>query len=161
MKAVQPKRIGLVIVGMQPRYLSDIPAAEKEGIIAGIVDLARAGKRQKMPVAVVQYKGGGTTIAEALEAIAVLPHHTVSQGVHLDEFLRSHGVDAIILAGVHASCYVREVAEQAITAGYEVMTATDLVADNPIVSVRDMWGWYNKKTNLYPHSIELIGVRIG
>jgi nicotinamidase-related amidase len=160
-------KIALVVVDMQPKYLSDIPIAAQEGIIAGITDVICAGQNQGMSVAVVEYADSGrvrnmvATLPRRNRRLITKSHCSAFRGTSLGRFLRSHGVDTIVVAGVHASFCIRETAIDAIEIGYRVVTAPDLIADNPMLDVATMWKWYGKHTTFYAHSAELCAIEIG
>ncbi len=164
-------KLGVVVVDMQPKYLGDINVVARECLISGIEDLIRSCKRRGLPVAVVEYADSGKTIIKVRRSVTTLPrnqrkvitkwHCSAFNGTKLGAFLRSQGVGTIIVAGVHASYCVRETVDDAIKAGYRVITAPDLIADNPTLSTRAMWKWYGQNTTFYAHSAELIGIEIG
>jgi len=165
------RKLGLVVVDMQPKYLDDIPVEAQAGIVAGVADILVAAKKIQMPVALIEYADSGRTIPAVRRLIMTVPrdrrrvitkwHPSAFASTRLDGFLRSQGVNVLIIAGVHAHCCVRETAGDAVKAGYPVVTAPDLIADNPSISVRETWKWYGQYTTFYAHSAELIGVEIG
>ena len=165
------RRVGLVVVDMQPRYLADIPVEAQAGIIAGVKDVLRPCRRRQIPVALVEYAYSGRTIPAVYKPVMAVPRAqrkvitkprcNAFSGTDLDICMHSWDVDTIIIAGVHANYCVRDTVASAISAGYRVATAPDLIADSPTLSIRNTWKWYERNTTFYAHSAELRAIEIG
>ena len=141
----------LVVIDMQKGIVGLPCAHPMDGVIRHVAELARAFRRHRMPVILVNVTGGAPGRCELPKRTGELPadwaelipeldrqpsDHMVSKRtwgafMHTDlhEHLQKLGATQVVLAGVATSIGVESTARQAFELGYNVSLATDAMTD--------------------------------
>jgi nicotinamidase-related amidase len=149
-KTLDPKT-ALILIDLQKGIVglpTVHPAAE---IVKRASELASAFRKLGLPVVLVNVAGGAPGRAEQSRSTAAFPagwtdlvpelnqqptDHTVTKktwgaftNTDLDQYLKSHGVTQVVIAGVATSIGVESTARFAYELGYNVTLVTDAMTD--------------------------------
>lgn len=139
----------VLLIDMQEKFVRKLERGKKEQLVRAQSAVIRHCAAKDTPLIVLEYEKYGPTI-EALRAEAgKVPGVTIITkskdngflGTDLHRTLDAFGVQSFLVMGINASCCVFETAHDAITKGYRICTASDLIADS--VSLHDYYpGWH-------------------
>lgn len=165
-------KLAVVLIDMQRRFVKNLSKKEIKKILkAQLVIIEELCVKKGVPLVILNYAGYGPVLRtlarevlkaparEALKAPAreAFKKH-VWDGFRSKKFvshLRELEVDTLLLMGVYADCCVKATAESAIANGYEIVTASSLVAGTDL----DYGGsarWYKKNGIFYESEISLL-----
>jgi nicotinamidase-related amidase len=165
-----PNGLAVVLIDMQPYFIQNTLPADFARMLTAQQRLLRTCTQYEIPVAVVENEGNGCTISLLQEQIRQLPlKERISKrnwngflDTNLMETLRSWNSQSLCFSGVYAKECVKETIESAITLGYHISTAEDLIApyypedNSKKPPSRDYLLWYRRKGTYYPSCEEML-----
>jgi nicotinamidase-related amidase len=144
----------LIVIDLQKGIVSMSTAHPAAGVVARAADLARAFRRHRLPVVLVNVTGGAPGRAEQSRSTAGRPadwaelvpelerqpsDHTVTKrtwgafaNTGLREYLEKLGVTQVVIAGISTSFGVESTARFAHELGFNVTLAVDAMTDGSL-----------------------------
>ena len=147
----------VLLIDMQEKFVGKLERGKKEQLVRAQSAVIRHCAAVDTPLIVLEYEKYGPTIEELQAVIRNVPRVTVITkskdngflGTDLHHTLDALGTQSFLITGINASCCVLETAHNAITKGYRILTAEDLIADS--VSLNNYYsGWHPE--NWYRHN---------
>ncbi|MDP7506567.1 MAG: isochorismatase family protein [Candidatus Woesearchaeota archaeon] len=147
------KKVGALIIDMQPDFLSKIRRSERDVLITSHLEMIKFLAVHNVPIVVLEYNRHGVTQAEISQEVYKLAkyeyitkdHNNGFEEGKLDDRLKAWGIQDLIIIGINATACVKETAKSAVKKGYSIHTARQLIA-NPSNSQKefrkDVLSWY-------------------
>lgn len=162
-----PIRPAVVLVDMQTRFVDNLSPVKRDRIIKEQIKVIHFCAEMALPLFVLEYIGYGQTIDLLKSEIEYVHQVTLLlkdlndafSEPRLDAKLADLLVNELIITGINASSCVFATARTAFAQGYEITTASTLMADGDHIlndksrsTVRDLEfveRWYRRNTTLY------------
>ncbi len=169
-RTISAEGLAVALIDMQEYYVSTLARKTREKIVRAQKGVMGRCEENDIPLAVVEYKGDGTTLPELVEALVRVPRtltiQKTGQGgfegdIDLDQKLKELNITRLLLMGVFASQCVKTFGYYALKRGYEIATARPLIANMAVdetsgASMRNRsMDWYERNGTFYERVPEL------
>jgi len=153
---VENNKLAVLIIDMQPSFISRLREGEKERTIPNQIKVIRMCGTEKVPIFVteLEYWNNGRTIPEIMDEVSknsASPVEPISRQFSdafdltgLDSLLRNNGIGKLFLMGAYAEYCVLRTAEEAIGLGYQVITSNDVIAGKRNHMTNNSVDWYEQ-----------------
>ena len=156
-----------LLIDMQPEFVRLLEEQTRMRLVTAQAMVIRHCARHDIPLVVIELARRGITIDELYGDINHVPRlaritktgNSGFFGTGLQVTLKKLNVESLLLMGVNASACVMLTATGAISRGYTVITAPDLIADEQSIlpyeaAVTDTW--YRKNCIYAPGALSLV-----
>src|SRR3989338_6525373 len=153
---------GIMIIDMQRDFVSYSEETTKQ--LQAQNRLLEYSARYDMPVVVLEHTGYGQTLDSLMRIIGKVPRRQMIRKAYDDGFtnsklacrLRSWSISNLCLTGVNASACVKRTAQGALSEGFTIETADDLIAE-PLDWMQEKSAkWFASKGKWYNSHRDLI-----
>lgn len=158
-----PNNLAVLLIDMQPFFLYFLEKWRKYFLIENQAAVLRLCAAYDIPVAVLEFKGGGETIS-CLNEIAKRARRNSTfykccddgfKSPELNETLLQWSINILLLMGINAPYCVKETAASALRSGYRIATAGDLIG-NMEGDRTEYTSWYMRNGIYRPTYPELL-----
>ena len=151
-KAKKQRRVAVILIDMQKRFVCDLRREDKERIIPSQIEVIRFCAENAIPLVVLNFMGFGNVITELAVEIAKVPKRiTLARddndgfvNPELEEYLFDNKIETVILMGINADFCVKATGHSAIQNGFKIATAESLIAGLPYHREDNNAPWYRK-----------------
>jgi len=128
------KDTAVLIIDVQSPFLYQV--RRKEEFVQKQKELLSFCRKNKIPVAIIEYYASGETNKEITDSLPgcisktfIKKYDSAFSNHDLSLWLESRGIKNLILSGLFESCCVYRTAKNAKEKGYGVITSKDLISD--------------------------------
>ncbi|MBM3200209.1 cysteine hydrolase [Candidatus Woesearchaeota archaeon] len=135
---MRPDKLAVLVIDMQDYWLSEVDEKEIEKELPYHLEVLEYCAKNNITVFVIEYKTCGQTTPYLDNKLRDMHKkeyikksaRSAFQNTGLEAKLKSQGIDTLVLMGVYASHCVKDTAESALDAGFDIATSKDLISDN-------------------------------
>ena len=156
--------LAVVLIDMQEKFVGRLRDGEAERIIARQLAVLKHCVRAKIPVVVLELKSYnyGHTIKILLRAALKTPkcrvikkdYNSGFQETRLNSYLKSIGVENLLIMGINADYCVKSTAEHAIYLGYRIITSNEVISGQKFHSLDNSIEWFKSNGNCIDNVLE-------
>jgi len=159
-----------LVIDMQPQFLQKIEDNERENLIRSQLMMLDLFVQRDIPTIVLEYLHFGVdrTNQEIRERVEKIPRHSYVTKTNDDGFknpelahqLKLLNVKFLLLMGINASYCVKKTAKSALSKGYVIFTARQLIANQSHTQTlfHDDILWYEKNGVYFPDVQNMYGL---
>lgn len=156
--------LAVVLIDMQKIFVKSLRYGEANRIVAKQLVVLKHCVKAKIPVVVLELGSCfyGNTIEVLLEEAQKTPNFCVFEKCYnsgfyktkLDLYLRSIGVENLLLMGINADYCVKSTAEHAIHLGYQIITSNEVISGQDSHSRNNSIDWFKSNGNCIDNILE-------
>ncbi len=153
----------VLLIDMQNRFFERLGEDVREKLVAQQIKVIHVCAERDIPLILIEYQGYGWTIDALAHEVAMVPRHVVVMkgcddafvGTSLHKTLRDFSANKLVLMGTNASLCVRDTAKSAVSKGYEIVTADDVIADEAGCGGREKSRQWYEANGLFLSSLDM------